>query len=62
MNNQARDFAIACTDMNSINELESALELGPDVHDMRDWSIGAVEWAESIKLAIHSLRHDLAIA
>ena len=49
-------FAEACYDMNSINELEEALEGGADDTDMKIWGINAVEWRKAVKEALEEKR------
>ena len=52
-------FAEACYNMNTIQELEKILKIGPDKTDMRDWSLSESEWTEQIKLAIDELKSKI---
>ena len=51
-------FAEACYNMNSIQELEEALNQGPDQCDMDEWGISADEWKEQISAALAEKRID----
>ncbi len=46
------NFAAACYDQNSIEELEDALQHEPDIYDMKEWGLSESEWVAQIKLAI----------
>ena len=52
-------FAADCYDMNSIEELETALANGPDLTDMEamiEWNLTADQWMAQIELALIALR------
>ena len=51
------EFAAACYDMNSIEELEAAL-INPDKADMREWGLTKSEYKEQIIIAIEELKSD----
>jgi len=44
------NFAIACYDQNSLEELENCTE--PDEMDMKTWEIDQEEWRDAIKAAL----------
>lgn len=45
------NFAIACYDQNSIDELENATLENADSGDMDAWGISAQEWVDAIRAA-----------
>ena len=51
----ARRFANACINTNSIDELRDALNRVPDYTDMREWDISEDEWESAIKTAISEM-------
>ncbi|MGM0783916.1 MAG: hypothetical protein ACQEUM_07375 [Pseudomonadota bacterium] len=53
---QARAFAEACYDTNSIPELRDASE--PDETDMEQWGITADQWREAVAAALADLDED----
>ena len=55
---EANTFAEACYDMNTVEELETALADGPDETDMEVWCLTADEWREQIKLALAVKRDE----
>ena len=50
---QTKQFAEACHDMNSTQELREALLEIPDTVDMKTWGISAEQWREAISAALH---------
>lgn len=55
-------FAAACYEQNSLVELFEAEKSGPDATDCATWGISAVEWRESIELAMaHQLADDFKL-
>lgn len=52
---ESGSFAAACYDMNTIRELQDALQGDADETDMKNWGIGADEWREQIELALRAL-------
>ena len=52
------DFAEACYEMNTIDELAAALSSDADETDMATWSITAQEWRDQIAEAITELESD----
>jgi len=46
------NFAVACYEDNSVNELRQALAGDPDEYDCREWSISPEEWRDAIRAAI----------
>lgn len=55
--NRTRDFAIACYNHNTIEELEAP---GPDVIDMEQWGISALQWQQAVEAALADLKADQA--
>lgn len=55
---QEGTFAEACYNMNSIEELENALQNGADEADMNEWGITEESWREQILEAIEELKSD----
>jgi hypothetical protein len=53
---QDNNFAVACYNMNSIQELEEALSEEPDATDMKNWNIGPTEWRDAITAALNERR------
>lgn len=51
-------FAAACYNMNSIEELEQALQGPADRTDMKEWGIGSSVWREQIQLALKAMKED----
>jgi hypothetical protein len=51
------NFAVACYNMNTLDELYEATE--PDTADMNSWGISAQEWGYAIRAAIHEKLMDL---
>jgi len=49
----AQAFAVAGYDCNTILELETALETGPDKTDMKEWELTSEEWFEAIQAALN---------
>ena len=58
LSGQAQQFAIACYDMNSIDELELALTDGANESDMAELEITADEWKMAITAALNDLLAD----
>ena len=56
MKNNKSTFAEACYNMNSIAELENALQKNADQSDMKTWKLTENEWREQIILAIKMLK------
>lgn len=53
---QAKEFAIACYDTNTLDELSGALRSDKaDKTDMQEWSINEQEWREAITAAFWDL-------
>ncbi|WP_073585239.1 hypothetical protein [Vibrio quintilis] len=55
---QEGTFAEACYNMNSIEELENALQTGADESDMKVWNLTEDEWREQIETAIKEIKED----
>ena len=60
MNKQTTDFMHACYDMNSISELEDALNRAPDYTDMETWGISEDEYFDAIKSALDMKKQDIS--
>ena len=56
MNIKSNTFAHACVELNSIDQLEAALNGDANQADMVAWNITAKEWREHIKSALDALR------
>jgi hypothetical protein len=52
------NFAAACYNDNSINELKKALSDGPDETDMNDWGISEDEWTDGIRAALFEKENE----
>lgn len=51
---KAKEFAMACYDMNSIEELEACHASGDaDDTDCAEWGITADEWSQAIEAALN---------
>ena len=55
---QENTFAEACYNSNSIEELEAALDFGPDYSDMQNWNISEEEYYKQIKIALGELKDE----
>jgi len=51
-------FAAACSDMNSMDELEEALRGPADARDCQEWGLSPEDWREAIEDAIDMLEND----
>ena len=60
LDGKAKEFATACYEQNSIDELHEALLAFPegDTADMKQWDITADEWRDAIYAAKHQLMLD----
>lgn len=53
MDKNTKDFAEACYEQNSIEELVKALKIGiADKSDMKEWNINSKQWKNAIASAI----------
>ena len=52
---QENTFAEACFDMNTINELQIALNAPADIVDMKQWDLSETEYFSEIKIAIKAI-------
>jgi hypothetical protein len=51
------NFALACADDNSVEELEAALQYGTDAADIATWHLaGTEEWRAAVEAALAELR------
>ena len=57
-NKQVRDFATACYDGNSINDLRIAVNSDADAIDCRSWGITEIEWKQAINAALNDRLAD----
>lgn len=56
---RTRDFAEACYDGNTIEQLEDTT-FSPDEFDMKDWGLTAEQWHEAVNAALADLKADQA--
>lgn len=57
-NIETGSFAESCYDMNSIEELQEALQGDADKTDMQTWGIDANEWKSQIEMALKAKLED----
>jgi len=62
MNSNAVQFAIACYDGNSMQELVEGLNESPDMTDCQTWGISPEEWKGAIELAFRARSAGLSIS
>ena len=53
-------FAQECRDMNTIEELQAAIE-APDVTDMEQWNLTQAEYIWALEAAIYAIQNDASI-
>jgi len=58
---QASDFAAACCDQNSIEQLLAGIGQEPDQADMSTWGIGKTAWRWAIKWALAGLAANYCV-
>lgn len=52
------NFAVACFDQNSIDELAEAAENAPDKSDCINWELSSDEYFDAIKTAIFEIENQ----
>lgn len=57
----AIQFAQECRDINSIEELQAAIE-APDATDMEQWNLTQAEYIWALEAAIYAIQNDAAIS
>lgn len=57
---QVKEFAIACYDGNSVEELKSALSVNADENDCAEWNISAAQWKVAVEAALAEMLADAA--
>ena len=53
------NFAVACHDQNSTQELLDSLDALPDPSDEKSWGLVAGEWRAAIVAALRERGHDV---
>jgi hypothetical protein len=57
----AKDFAEACCDQNSLKELKGALAGEADEMDMKTWSLTEDQWRKALEVAIIAIENNLSV-
>lgn len=52
LSGRVKEFASACYDQNSIDELRTCLTDGADKSDLAEWDLTVEEWTDAVKAAL----------
>ena len=55
---QAKEFAIACYNYNSLDELKEAASSDADATDCKTWKINEQQWKEAVNAALSDMLAD----
>ena len=55
------EFAAACFDQNSREELVNAIIGKPDLTDMETWDLNVDEWEHAIRIAIYAMDNSISV-